>query len=67
MASNRLGGILRHLRRPLERAAVVEARLKEMGNEPEEVLYQGKTAAYWCKLLKDRDPAASTAACSCTR
>jgi RNA polymerase sigma factor (sigma-70 family) len=45
------------LRRATERAAALEARLKEMDEEPAEVLFRGKPAAYWKKALRDRDPA----------
>jgi RNA polymerase sigma factor (sigma-70 family) len=44
------------LRKALERAAALEAKLKGAEDEPGEVLFQGKPASYWCKAVKDRDP-----------
>jgi HEAT repeat protein len=44
------------LRRVMDRAAALEARLEGMGKKTGEVLFRGKPAAYWIKALEDRDP-----------
>jgi RNA polymerase sigma factor (sigma-70 family) len=44
------------LRKALDHVAALEEKLKGMEGGKEEVLFQGKPAAYWVKALKDRDP-----------
>jgi RNA polymerase sigma factor (sigma-70 family) len=43
------------LRKAMERAAALEGGLAAPGDGKDEVLYQGKPAAFWLKQLKDRD------------
>jgi HEAT repeat protein len=43
------------LRKALDRAAALEEKLNGMEGGGQEVLFQGKPAAFWLKQLKDRD------------
>ncbi len=46
----------RSLQDARDQARLLHEKLNRMGQEREEVLYQGKPAAHWVKLLQDRDP-----------